>query len=866
MLHAHAKPERRRNETPGTSQEATRSPAPRSTACHLEVWPAPANRAYADRVLSCLPERCRIEVSAGEALEGFLVDLFPDQQRLRFRPAGSTVDQILPLDGIRTITLSRAVELSVPAGAAVKPEAPRAYRLECADGAVIEGVSHAEVRTADGLYLFAPVDSQRVKRSFVPAALIRTFSRGEEAPLAAKASNAPALSLLDLELDPIAEPAAKPAAPAAAVELDAAPTDALAKIATEAALRKALHGLRGKPMRRLGDTLVEMGLLSKAQVEEALAVQKSGPKKPLGEVLVEMGLVLSDALKTVLAHKVGIPYVDPRGFEYNSALRKLVPQPLCVRHQLVPLYLDGESVVVAMANPMSGEALEALRFVVQKKLVPVLANWAEIKAVLSKSQSPDVWTGDVPQMQIGQDGKAGKVGPGPAKEHDGESLEFDLTGVEELTSRLSTELHANAHGHHEESESDQVRDSDSTLVKLVNKIILDALESGASDIHIEPSHGKKPTRIRVRRDGDLVDYAQVPAKFRSALVSRIKIMANLDISEKRKPQDGKIDFSKYAPVRLELRVATVPTNNGVEVVILRLLAASEPIPLEKLGLEPGVYSRLAPLTERPYGLILVCGPTGSGKTTTLHSMISHINTPERKIWTAEDPVEITQPGLCQVHVNTKIGWGFGEALRAFLRADPDVIMIGEMRDAETARTAIEASLTGHLVLSTLHTNSAPETVTRLLDLGVDPYNFGDALLGVLSQRLARKLCPDCRKSRPATPETLRALAHEYCHHTALDPDAIESDWEKRYGAESRIALSYSTGCDKCDGTGLKGRVGLHEFMAITPQTRALIQGKANIDRIRTQAIADGMRTLKQDGIEKVLQGLTTIEQVRAVCH
>jgi type II secretory ATPase GspE/PulE/Tfp pilus assembly ATPase PilB-like protein len=396
----------------------------------------------------------------------------------------------------------------------------------------------------------------------------------------------------------------------------------------------------------------------------------------------------------------------------------------------------------------------------------------------------------------------------------------------------------------------------------VNKVILDAMESGASDIHIEPGTGKRPTRVRMRRDGVLADYAELPARFRAALVSRIKIMANLNIAERRKPQDGKIDFSKFGPAQLELRVATIPTNNGIENVILRLLAAAKPLPLASLGIEASILERMKAMAERPHGLMLVCGPTGSGKTTTLHSLISHINTPERKIWTAEDPVEITQEGLSQVQVNPRIDWTFAAALRSFLRADPDVIMVGEMRDAETASMAVEASLTGHLVLSTLHTNSAPETATRLLDMGVDPFNFGDALLGVLAQRLVRRVCSGCGVSHPAGAEALESLSREYVSGTDADPHGVAARW---LAGPVPPVMTRGAGCDTCTGSGYRGRLGLYEFMEVTPELRVLIQSRAPAEKLRECAVRGGMRSLKQDGIEKVLRGETTLEQVRAAC-
>jgi type II secretory ATPase GspE/PulE/Tfp pilus assembly ATPase PilB-like protein len=406
----------------------------------------------------------------------------------------------------------------------------------------------------------------------------------------------------------------------------------------------------------------------------------------------------------------------------------------------------------------------------------------------------------------------------------------------------------------EDDDEDASLAETNAIIQLVNRIITESDRLGASDIHIEPGKDNAPGGVRIRVDGICRELLKVPKEHCAALIARIKVMSRLNIAEKRLPQDGKCKL-KVRGKKLELRVATVPTVQG-ESAVLRILAAGAAMPLEKLNMHPSNHERVVELSAHPHGLFLVVGPTGSGKTTTLHAVLGYINKPERKIWTAEDPVEITQPGLQQVQMLPKIDFTFATAMRAFLRADPDVILIGEMRDHETASIGVEASLTGHLVLSTLHTNSAPETITRLLDLGLDPVNFSDALLGVLAQRLMRTLCSNCKEPYKAEQREIDHLIDSYGREI-FEQDNPDFDTDS-------LELCRAVGCDECGDTGYKGRTGIHELLVGTHELQAMIYKKAELDDIRAQALKDGMRTMKQDGIYKIFQGLTDYQQLLRV--
>jgi type II secretory ATPase GspE/PulE/Tfp pilus assembly ATPase PilB-like protein len=589
------------------------------------------------------------------------------------------------------------------------------------------------------------------------------------------------------------------------------------------------------------------GLVTNAVIsgEELELAQRSARRKNLDVEAVLTGefQVKLPALGEALGSYFGVPYEPFKQDRIKPPdLMKNMNREFCQTNQWVPLDDTKDGIVVMTTDPERVKASRMVNNVFPKSKI--------IFRVTTNSE----FINTLDQLFGASSG-----------------LE-DSGNIEDMLGTLDDE----AEGENAGGEDVASAASDNELVKLVNKIIIDAYQMGASDIHIEPYPGKSKTEIRFRRDGSLQPYIQVPASYRSALAARLKIMCDLDISERRRPQDGKIKFKKFGPLDIELRVATIPSAGGVEDIVMRILAAGEPIPLDKLGLTKRNLETLKEVVSKPYGLFFVCGPTGSGKTTTLHSVLGYLNTPDTKIWTAEDPVEITQKGLRQVQMNPKAGMTFAVAMKAFLRADPDIIMVGEMRDKETTGTGIEASLTGHLVFATLHTNSAPESIIRLLDMGMDPFNFADALLGILAQRLAKRLCGKCKKPHEATPEEVQALLTEFSlelKNTASwkkDPKAAEEkvleDWVKNYGNENgKLVIHDPVGCEVCGGSGYKGRVGLHELLVGTDPLKKNIQEHARVAEMVATALDDGMRTLKQDGIEKVLMGITDMKQVRAVC-
>lgn len=587
-------------------------------------------------------------------------------------------------------------------------------------------------------------------------------------------------------------------------------------------LRQALRRERAVSTLKLGARLLELRLITQDQLSGALQVQNADSRRHLGEILLDLGLVSKAHLHQVLCEKLGIPLIELAHFGIDGAVLRLLPEDMVRESNVLPLCrLDGK-LIVAVSDPLDPEPIERARFYVQMPVSPVMATREEIEQAIRTYYGPDAGSRDVPAAR---------------------SFRSELRRADF------------------ERESGSFDGSDLSAIKLVSRMIGDARAANASDIHIDASPGGQQVAIRFRRDGELSEYMRVPAQQRAAILARIKAMAGMDVAERRRAQDGRIDAPDSGAPDLQLRVITIPTRDGSEDIAIKLMPARELLPLPMLGLSEPVLEGIRELIAKPYGLLLIAGPAGSGKTTTAHAILTLLNGAGAKIWTAESPVEATRAGLSQVEVNEKLDWDYPAIMRAIVRADPDVIFVGEMRDRPTAALAVEAALKGALVLSALHGNSAAETVARLLDSGLDPFSLSDALLGVVGQRLARRLCVRCRISRPLEPAETDVLVHEYCDGTLLQPSRIRAEWTERYGS---APLVYGAqGCELCSGTGYRGRIGLFELMRASAAMRPLLLQRRPADELVAAAMQNGMRTLKQDGIEKALAGFCDLREVRA---
>lgn len=785
------------------------------------AWPAPPCPSYGAPQDNPEGVPCDVDALNGHTRSFVLVSL-DEAERMAYvhsPPARSHV--ALRFEMLRRIRLTHP---QTPLPGRHGDRLRQRFSLTLSNGHVVHGQTIGHVENGLGLFLFHPLgNDDSVERVFYPREAYQALQiGGRDKPTPANPD--------------------KPAARAGT------PPPPSPGVASPQQLMEALEQQSRMPMVRIGEALTTLGLISPEQLAATLEAQRSERGTPLGEMLVREGLISRGDLQMALARKMGFPVVDLANFPVEAVALHKVPFTVAYRLNALPLMYHPGLLVVAVEDPSRRSAIDELEFISQSKVMTALASASQLSQALP-----------VAYARIGLNFKVPGLGKAPA--HDGApATASELLESLEQSSAL------------DDDNAPQIEQTDNSLVRLINTMIIEAHNQGVSDIHIETYPTRRKVRIRFRKEGQLSPYLELPHTYRSALVARIKIMCDLDISERRKPQDGKINFARFSVNHpLELRVATIPTQQGAEDVVLRLLSSAKPLTLESLQLSPENHQQLQEAIEHPYGMVLCVGPTGSGKTTTLHSLLQHLNTPERKIWTAEDPIEITNPDLRQVQVNPRIDWTFAKALRSFLRADPDVIMVGEIRDQETAQVAIEASLTGHLVLSTLHTNNSTETVTRLLDMGMDPFNFADSLLAVLAQRLARRWCPKCRRSEAASEDYVQVLLHEYLRSfpAALrpTPEAVRADWARQYGQDGQILRYHAPGCPHCGGTGLKGRLGLHELLVVGPEVRHLIQTRGRSEEIQLAAMTHShFRTLRQDGIHKVLQGLTSLEEVRANCN
>ena len=593
---------------------------------------------------------------------------------------------------------------------------------------------------------------------------------------------------------------------------------------------------------RLGDLLVREGLISREQLDKALQEQKQNGTR-VGYNLVKLGFIQETELTKILARQFKMPAVDLSRFEVDPRIAKLIPADLALKHLVLPLKRDGRTLTVAMADPTNLGVLEDLKFITRYDIFPVIGGEFTLKTTVERLYESAMENQVADLMSVIDD------------------MEGDVEVVETKEEDVSAAALA-------------AQMEDAPVVKLINAILTDAVKRGASDIHFECF--EHDIRVRYRVDGALQEVMKPPMKLKAALISRFKIMAQLNIAERRVPQDGRIKL-KVGNKVIDYRVSTLPTLFGEKVVLRILDKGNLTLDLEKFGIEPRAERELMEAVSNPYGMVLVTGPTGSGKTTTLYSALSKVNSIDVNIMTAEDPVEYNLFGINQVLVRTEIGMTFAAALKAFLRQDPNIIMVGEIRDLETGGIAIKAALTGHLVMSTLHTNSAPETVTRLLDMGLEPFNVASALNLVLAQRLVRRICGACKVKYTPSPEELGAAKVR----TEQTLGELRFTTEALAGAKARASkeaapyletLSLDTrigdlpffkgrGCDQCGGTGLKGRQGLYEVMFMTPRLRKLILTNVGAAEIKEAGIEEGMLTLRMDGWLKVLKGITTLEQV-----
>jgi type II secretory ATPase GspE/PulE/Tfp pilus assembly ATPase PilB-like protein len=772
-------------------------------------WPAPPFFELIDPIAPQHRIECAVELANGQMLHEELVEFDPDDGHIGLQWAKPENIKRIEFDKFNSISLPLLCTYA-PVGAALEAigaaglfaDHVKPFTIKLAGGGRMRGNTLGFVKDKAGLFLF-PVgggdDDTRVSRCFVPAVQITELRIGD------------LLGNMLVDKEVISAEALMLALGRQSQLRQEKIGSFLTRRAILSAgqLTLALRAQEKQPNTRLGEILVEQKLITAEQLHEALSIQESHRGRNIGKILIDMGVVSMPLIQSALSDKLGTPYVDVRNFAIGPGALEAIDAAFAIRHQVLPLLRIENTLVVAIEDPLALDFAHDLRFKAGMSIDVVIANPLDLEARIAREYS----------SREGGSAEGGAVDAPVA--------------------------------------------ADDIIGKLVNRIIIEAYAQGTSTIHVESNGDKGVTRVRLRKDGVLVDYLELPYARGDALISRIKGMAGLDMTQRGQPQQGKFHFDKHGLLPVELRVKIIPTDNDLEDVVLGIAGGIEPLPLDEVGFSAPDLDKLKRMIVHRYGLILVCGPAESGRTTTLHAMLREINRPGIKIWTAEDPIEVTQPGLRQVQVHAEHDWTFAAATRAFIGADPDVIMIGGMLDVATMKIGVEAALNGHLVLSTLETHSAVSSVIRLLDPSVGSLNCADAFIGVLSQRLAPRLCPNCSRPHVASEAEVSVLLGEYCTGTSLDAAAVEARWRKEFGQEGHLILREATGCAACRN-GYRKRVLVYELLAGTPEIKRLIRTHGTVQQLLAAAQADGLQSLQQNAIENVLRGVLDLASARTV--
>ncbi len=822
------------------------------------AWPTPPLAAYPLPTPLREPEPCAVERSSGELLSGLLLSLDPVQGLVRVQVPPERRPVLLRVSQIRRLTLQRPL---APLTAALVADAQgdaasqllahypsQPYAVQLIGGASLDGRTIAPVETEAGVFLFEPHDAPgSVRRSFVPRAMIERLDLGER------------LGVLLMEGAATAEQIEQGLQLQQQQRQQKLGERLLARqVVTPAQLFAALDRQARMPRMRLGEALVALGFLNEEQLQDALHEQTGERQQPLGEVLQQSGLVSAEQVRIALARKLGFPVVDVTNFPIEPAALRALPLDEARRLHVLPLMRGGERLVLALADPSQQDTLTAVQALAQCPVAPALVGSGDLAAAIERAYAQlDAAPEAAPEAELeaesAQDNPSRALFPAP------------------LPLAANPPAHPpTANPTSNVSPMQPAARTDSPVLQALTRLVLDAIERGASAVHIEAASADAPLQLRLRLNGRLEPHGQLPAAYRGPLLARIKALSDLEASDTRRPQEGRLAFGRLLPQhRIDLRVQTLPTHGGLEDVVLALPMRLKPLALEKIGLAAPELATYKNLLQRPAGLLLCVGPARSGRTTTLHAALARLNQPERRLWTLEDRIELTQPGLRQMEVNRRLGQNPEQALRSLLHTDADVIMVGDIADAATARLALEAALQGRLVLAGMAARNAGDAVMRLLDQGLPAWDLADALIGVHSQRMLRRLCSGCRMSRSAKDTEVDEWLDGYLHGAVLvdaDPErtALRARWIEQYGRDGRLRRYHGSGCERCHHTGLRSRMAVHELMPMSRELRRLIRASAPAWHLQRQAMKDGMRTLRQDAVEKMVAGLTSLDEVRTL--